>query len=93
MPQSSLKLLSMNPAVVQMPDRKFPGVVIQGDALNNLYVIAREVLHRAEKVDDEVLVAEARRLVKLLDADLRQYESVLIENDIELPYKTDLGIY
>jgi hypothetical protein len=73
-----------NSAVVRMPGRKFPGVVIQGDTLSSLLGDAVQILRdlRAGRspVDDAKYLAEA--LKQLLD----HYEQTLVAHEMPLPY-------
>ena len=80
-----------NLAVVRMPGRKFPGVVIQGDSLSIL-VSAAEIIRANAPAGDEVLREAAEELCRLLTGRLTHYEKVLRENGIELPYEAALGI-
>jgi hypothetical protein len=74
-----------NLAVVRMPGRKFPGVVIQGDSLSIL-VSAAEIIRSRVPAGDEILREAAEELCRLLTHRLAHYEEVLRENGIELPY-------
>lgn len=74
-----------NNAVVRMPGRKFPGVVVQGDTL--AYVVARlreiEGLVPEGSADLADVVEEVRaQLESMLD----RYERALELANIELPY-------
>ncbi len=73
-----------NRAVVRMPGRRFPGVVIQGDSLSLLVSAARLV--REGVPQGGALQETANELFDLLSGYLAHYESVLAENGIELPY-------
>jgi len=79
--EDTVQLLSpaTNFAVVHLPGRKFPGVVVQGDTLNGF---VHNLLNKGdfEELADELsLVAEP-----LLDA-LLHYEHVCTERGIDLP--------
>ena len=75
-----------NLAVVQMPGRKVPGIVIQGDSLNILYGLAISIVNRAKMIGDTELLDEANELADLLVVHLKHYESVLQKHGIALPY-------
>jgi len=72
-----------NFAVVHLPGRRFPGVVMQGDTLNAA-VISLEAV-RSEIHDDELIAELNMVLDQLFDA-RTYYEKVCLEKGIELPY-------
>jgi len=73
-----------NSAIVRMPGRKFPGVVIQGDSL---YLLASAAKHLHKHVDPDGPLKEwADELSRLLSGHLAHYEAVLADNGMELPY-------
>ena len=76
-----------NQAVVQLPGRRFPGSVIQGDSLSYLYVLACAVENHAVDTPNDALIEAARELRELLEGRLRAYDEVLSQNKIERPYK------
>lgn len=87
----TLELLSepVNFAVVQLPERSYPGVVIQGDTLNGLVGRLEEIgdlvrSNRPEDLDD--LVAEVQMLQEQLSAARDFYEATCARRGIELPY-------
>lgn len=61
-----------NAAVVQLPERKNPGVVVQGDSLRNLRTLLDEALHEL----DEGKTNEARELVTEIGEILQEYLDV-----------------
>lgn len=75
-----------NDAVVRIPGRRFPGVLMQGDSLHILRSDVAELLKACERGD----LAEARDSAGLLLADLdallARYETALNENAIPRPY-------
>jgi hypothetical protein len=75
-----------NDAVVRLPGRRFPGVLLQGDSLHILRSELAEVLEACERGD----LAEARDsaglLLSSLDTVLTRYEDALREHDIPRPY-------
>ncbi len=77
-----------NAAVVRMPTRHFPGIVIQGDSLHILYDLAEAIVRLAAPHDDEDLSGETEELRDLLARYVSSYETVLKEHGIELPYYT-----
>ncbi|MFD4582897.1 DUF6959 family protein [Streptomyces sp. NPDC058434] len=76
-----------NNAVVRLPSRRFPGVLIQGDSLSVLRGDVAEVVEAFDRGD----VAEARETVGLLLADLdallARYSAALKAHEIPLPYR------
>lgn len=69
-----------NVAVIRIPDRKFPGIFIQGDTMATLRDLFDEV-GGIEELPEEI--REARdRVVEFL----QYYEAVLKENGIARPY-------
>lgn len=75
-----------NAAVVRMPGRKFPGIVLQGDSLNYLRVLAVDLKRRLAGVEDEDLDDTMEELEALLQGYARAYEAALEGEGIELPY-------
>lgn len=75
-----------NFAVVQLPGRNFPGVVVQGDTLNSL-VSSLSEMQRLQRDGDytELAVAIEDAREQLYDA-LAAYEEVCERLSIELPY-------
>ncbi|MGE6759176.1 DUF6959 family protein [Corallococcus interemptor] len=80
-----------NAAVVRMPGRSFPGVVIQGDSLRILHALVRDARtlvpppSDADSEEDDAggLLEEAEGLLRRY---LTAYESVLKAHGIPLPY-------
>ncbi|NOK22647.1 DUF6959 family protein [Corallococcus carmarthensis] len=85
-----------NAAVVRMPGRKFPGVVIQGDSLRILYELVKDArvmvppssATDAGEDDAGGLLEEAEGLLR---NSLTVYESVLKAHGIPLPYVEAVG--
>ncbi len=77
---------SHNYAVVQLPGRRYPGVVFQGDSLNIACHAARDVAARAAELGNADLVEAAHDLVDLLQRPLLEYEAVLEREGLALPY-------
>jgi hypothetical protein len=75
-----------NDAVVRMPGRKFPGVLIQGDSLSILRADLAEAVESVDQGD----IAGAREtvglLLKDLDALLARYTAALDSHGIPRPY-------
>ncbi len=77
-----------NCAVVRVPGRVHPGLVIQGDSLSTLHAIARDVALRLKQGDiqDEELLYAAQELQEQLLDRLLRYQQALAAHGMELPY-------
>jgi hypothetical protein len=75
-----------NNAVLRLPGRRFPGVLVQGDSLSILVEHVREVVERARQGSDEDLLGAAEALQDLLLAAQEKYEKALADHGIALPY-------
>ena len=75
-------------AIVRIPGRRFPGVVLQGDSLSILHVNAKDLSTRLKElgVQDEELLYAAQELQEQLLGRLLHYQQVLAAHGIELPY-------
>lgn len=86
----TLNILSeqSNHAVVQIPGRRFPGSVIQGDSLAILCDEAKSISARLKELacaDEELLRIAQEHQEKLLTR-LLHYQNILAERGIPLPY-------
>lgn len=75
-----------NNAIIRLPGRRFPGILIQGDSFSILVNEVREVWTRALDGKDESLQEAITSLRESLEAIQKRYESVLARHGIELPY-------
>lgn len=84
----SIELLSRpaNYAVVQLPGRKFPGVVFQGDSLHSLLQSITELCQLTEKYGDDGVAASLAELSESLSEVVQLYEKVCSDRGIPLPY-------
>jgi hypothetical protein len=73
-----------NSWVVQVPGRKFPAIVIQGDTLKVLCGLAEETREAVGPASDAWHAADD--LVKGLQGLLGVYERTLSDNGLETPY-------
>ncbi|MFM9926242.1 hypothetical protein VLK31_24860 [Variovorax sp. H27-G14] len=84
----TLELLGrpVNFAVVQLPERNYPGVVVQGDTLNGLVRRLEEMsaLVRSNELED--LTTEIEEMREQLSAAREYYEATCAERGIQLPY-------
>jgi hypothetical protein len=83
-----VQLLSrpINFAVVQLPERKFPGVVMQGDTLHSLVKEFEEMARLLDSGDAKELRARIRNVTEDLTEALQFYEKTCSERGIKLPY-------
>ncbi|WP_043662625.1 DUF6959 family protein [Streptomyces xylophagus] len=75
-----------NDAVVRLPGRRFPGVLIQGDSLHILRSDVAEVVEACERGDLEDAGESAGLLLAGLDALLNRYSVALEKHRIQTPY-------
>lgn len=93
--QQIAKILSQasNSGVVQMPGRKFPGIVIQGDSLFNLFKQVHYCLQQAKQNQDEEAYYEILMLAETLQGQLLNYEMTLSRLRLERPYFPSIQEY
>ncbi|MGC4983242.1 DUF6959 family protein [Streptomyces sp. DT193] len=75
-----------NDAVVRMPGRRFPGVLVQGDSLHILRSDMAEVMEACERGDLDEARDSAGLLLDYLDTLLVRYEAALGEHEMPRPY-------
>lgn len=75
-----------NNAVVRLPGRRFPGVLIQGDSLAVLRSDVAEVVAACEQGDVVEACETAGLLLADLDALLTRYSAALNAHEIPRPY-------
>ncbi|WP_448995333.1 DUF6959 family protein [Novosphingobium sp.] len=73
-----------NASVMRHPDRKFPGMLIQGDSLDNMHSMAVAALSAAEPDSDQW--HDLKELVDELEARVNFYVKVLKAHGLELPF-------
>lgn len=79
---------TVNCGIVKMPNRKFPGIVVQGDSLQIMYCDAKYILELAKGLMTESeFIEEIEMLVQKLESYLAIYEHTLEVHNIELPYR------
>jgi hypothetical protein len=81
-----LSVLSKAPNswVVRLPNRRYPGVVLQGDSLKALYDLAEELRELSPTKTEAHEVAD--ELCDALRSHIITYQTSLDEHGIELPY-------
>ena len=85
----SLLTPPVNYAICKMEERKYPGIVIQGDSFFSLLQLLKQInSSMSEKypieMDDEIV--ELGDQIKLYEEVLLKYEKVCRENNFTLPY-------
>lgn len=75
-----------NSGIVQLPGRKFPGIVIQGDTLSSLLESTRYLLAQFRELRDEERYYEVLMIAESLHAQLLHYEETLAKRGSPLPY-------
>ncbi len=85
---TSAKILEVgaNGAVVQLPGRTYPGIVMQGDSLSILVSDIEELRKNVAKRDEAEVAASLDTIERHLKERLEFYESVLAKHGIPLPY-------
>ena len=78
-----------NNAILRLPGRRYPGVLIQGDSLSDLLKQSKAVLRIVESVGNPILLEKTADLHKDLQDLQRRYEKVLLEHGMKLPYSND----
>jgi hypothetical protein len=81
----------VNSAVVRVPGRRFPGVVIQGDSLSILFDLAMFVTEHLPRSTDPELCDAAEELAEKLFHHVKNYESVLGARGVSLPYARNIA--
>ncbi len=75
-----------NQAILRHPGRKFPGVLIQGDTLHNLYLEVDSILSKHGKGLSQDGREELKDVRKHLKDLIEHYKAVLREHGMELPF-------
>lgn len=85
--QVELLASEINAPVLKFPGRAYPGVLIQGDSLRNLYALADELAGLVTAGEASEVAGE---LKDLLRAYLYVYEEALQSQGLPLPYPGSL---
>lgn len=85
--QADLLSPPINFAVVQLPERKYPGVVVQGDTLHSLHQQAEQMAQLLSTGELDELADEIEALKELLSQALSHFEQVCANRNIDLPYQ------
>lgn len=73
-----------NLAVIRMPGRRFPGILIQGDSLFAIYALVSKLRHLLSESEELELASEIESAV--LER-LKVYEEALKAHGMDLPYE------
>ncbi|MGW0554419.1 DUF6959 family protein [Streptomyces sp. NPDC002926] len=79
-----------NNAVVRLPGRRFPGVLVQGDFLSILRRDVAAVVEASDRGDDAEARDTAGLLLEDLDELLARFSAALEAHAIPLPYRSEL---
>jgi hypothetical protein len=80
---------AVNAAVIRLPARRFPGVVIQGDSLKILADLVADVA-RLSHAENSALQDAISELSQNVGGYLSVYEDALREHGEPLPYSTSM---
>jgi hypothetical protein len=88
MTEETAKLLSHipNSGIIQLPGRRFPGIVMQGDSLFGLLKSLHYLLGKFKELKDEENYYETLMVAESLYGQLVHYEDTLIKQGMTLPY-------
>lgn len=75
-----------NNAVLKLPERKYPGVLIQGDSLKILQRLAEAIGQACQHGDLEEATDLAAELQEALTSRVTIFEAAMHEHGMELPY-------
>ncbi len=75
-----------NYAVIRLPERKFPGVVLQGDSLSILVANLRRSRDQLQQGEHDDGIGWLSQVLDDLEAVQRKYEAALTEHSIPLSY-------
>ncbi|NTX04047.1 hypothetical protein [Myxococcus sp. CA040A] len=75
-----------NNAVIRLPGRRFPGVVIQGDTLHSVVMTTSEALSALMQGDTSTAQELLQESVEQLRDAQERYETALQEHGLALPY-------
>ena len=93
MTEEAARILSHvpNSGIVQMPGRRFPGIVMQGDTLSNVFDAVVFALEDAKVRRDEDTYYELLMFAETLQGQLQHYEQTLSGLGMPLPYARSIN--
>ena len=71
-----------------MPSQGFPGLLLQGETLSTLLILAKSIHERALGTSDTELIETSLELRDNLQKLVSHFESTLGKHNIPLPYST-----
>ena len=74
-----------------MPGRNYPGIVMQGDTLSNVFDSVAVVLEAARVRRDEDSYYELLMIAENLQGQLQHYERTLSKRSMPLPYARSIN--
>lgn len=93
MTEEAARILSHvpNSGIVQMPGRRFPGIVMQGDTLSSVFDAVVFALKDAKVRRDEDAYYELLMFAETLQGQLQHYEQTLSAISMPLPYACSIN--
>ena len=79
-----------NSGIVQLPGRRFPGIVMQGDTLSGVFDTAKFFLAEFKRLRDEDRYFEVLSFARQLQDQLLHYEDTLEHRGMQLPYTVSI---
>ena len=79
--------------VVRMPEQRYLGSVIQGDALFLLHGEAMDILEELKHNPGSYVFYKAYRVAKSLEDRLNQYINVCKENHVRIDFRIECSVY
>ena len=79
---------SINRGVIKMPSQGFPGLLLQGETLSTLLILAKSINEKALGTSDTELIETSLELRDNLQKLVSHFESTLGKHNIPLPYST-----
>jgi hypothetical protein len=77
-----------NACIIKIESRAFPGILIQGDSLYNIYSIISDSIDLLKKSNPEEAMNLCEECQELLKGYLSHYENILTQNGFTIPYKS-----
>ena len=73
---------TLNLSVIKMPERRYPGILVQGDALINMTSHADRAYKRAQKLGDQDLICATGNVLAKLEEYLEHYSKTCRANKV-----------
>ena len=78
-----------NFAVVQLPSRNYPGIIVQGDTMKSILVQMKTIVDLMNSGESDEALEELEDIREMLASSLAHYEYVCATNNINLPYNRE----